>query len=212
MKKWPFVALLLVGSALLGATVLREPVAWAKQIVEAQIVAPLDANGNVKVHEQGTVQVAGTVGVNPASNNVTVDNSAANPVPVSVEQQPLEPVQVSERVSLLEGEFDKQEPLYTVPPGKLLIVEFVSAVGAHTQDTSLVRAEVSVGSGFFTPRVNLPLIEAREAGPFAAAEDVTLYAEAGETVYGRYLHNPGGSAGSTLNCDFTVVGRLVDAT
>jgi hypothetical protein len=212
MKKWHFVVLLLVGSALLGATVLREPIAWAKQIVEAEIVAPLDANGNVKVHEQGTAQVAGTVGINGAANNVTVDNSAASPVPVTVQQQPLEPVQVTGTVSIHEGEFDQQEPLYTVPAGKLLIIDFVSASGGHTQDTAIARAEVQVGAGFFTPRVNLPLIEARDAGPFAAAEDVTLYAQAGQTVYGRYLHNPGPSSGSILNCNFTVVGHLVDAT
>ena len=58
MKKSSFVVLLLVGATVLGATVLREPIAWAAQAVDAQIIGPLDANGNVKVHEQGTASVA----------------------------------------------------------------------------------------------------------------------------------------------------------
>ena len=56
MKKWSFVALLLVGATILGATVLREPIAQAAQSTAATIVGPLDANGNVKVHEQGTAK------------------------------------------------------------------------------------------------------------------------------------------------------------
>jgi hypothetical protein len=57
MKKWPFVALLLLGSTILGATVLREPIALAAQGVDATIIGPLDGQGNVKVHEQGTAAV-----------------------------------------------------------------------------------------------------------------------------------------------------------
>jgi hypothetical protein len=55
MKKWSFVALLLVGATVLGATVLREPVAWAAQTMDAKIIGPLDGNGNVRVAQQGTV-------------------------------------------------------------------------------------------------------------------------------------------------------------
>jgi hypothetical protein len=43
MKKWPFIALLLVGATLLGATVLREPIANAAQSISAHITGPLDA-------------------------------------------------------------------------------------------------------------------------------------------------------------------------
>lgn len=73
MKKWSFVALLLIGATILGATVLREPIASAAQGVSANITSPLDANGNVAVHEKGTanvnvtndpVHVSGTVNVN----------------------------------------------------------------------------------------------------------------------------------------------------
>jgi hypothetical protein len=57
MKKWSFVVLLVMGAMILGATVLREPIAHAAQTTATTIVGPLDANGNVKVHEQGTVTV-----------------------------------------------------------------------------------------------------------------------------------------------------------
>jgi hypothetical protein len=57
MKKWPFAALLVVGAAILGATVLREPIAKAAQVVDANIIGPLDTAGNLKVHEQGVAQV-----------------------------------------------------------------------------------------------------------------------------------------------------------
>jgi hypothetical protein len=68
MKKWSFLALLLIGATILGSTVLREPIASAAQSVDANIIGPLDGQGNVKVHEQGTANVAvnGSVAVRPA--------------------------------------------------------------------------------------------------------------------------------------------------
>jgi len=70
MKKWLFAIGLVAASLLLGGTVLREPIAYAAQSVGATIVGPLDSNGNVMVHEQGTADVNvthGTVSVAPSS-------------------------------------------------------------------------------------------------------------------------------------------------
>src|SRR6266540_2398383 len=51
-------ALMLIGlGVFLGTTIFREDIAYAAQLVSADIVGPLDAQGNVKVHEQGTVNV-----------------------------------------------------------------------------------------------------------------------------------------------------------
>jgi hypothetical protein len=51
-------ALMLIGvGVFLGTTVFREELAHAAQLVSAEIVGPLDAEGNVKVHEQGTANV-----------------------------------------------------------------------------------------------------------------------------------------------------------
>jgi hypothetical protein len=97
MKKSSFVVLLLVGATVLGATVLREPIAWAAQAVDANIVAPLDANGNLKVHEQGTAAV-----------NVT--NSS---IPV---HQAGEPVTIQ---PLIEN--------FQVPANKRLLIQYVNA-------------------------------------------------------------------------------------
>lgn len=49
MHKWRFVVLLLVGATILGATVLREPVAWATQNLAVTITGPVDEQGNVMV-------------------------------------------------------------------------------------------------------------------------------------------------------------------
>jgi hypothetical protein len=89
MRKAIAVAFLLVlGSAVLGATVLREPIAQAASPFSNVIIANtesspvpvkeqnVDTNGNVRVHEQGTAAVheQGTAGVHEqgiASVNVT---------------------------------------------------------------------------------------------------------------------------------------------
>ena len=72
MKKLSLAALLLVAATVLGATVLREPVAdAATAVLQSNIVGPLDGNGNVKVHEQGTASVQGTVSSRPAAPGST---------------------------------------------------------------------------------------------------------------------------------------------
>jgi hypothetical protein len=81
MKKWSFVALLIVGATILGATVLREPIAQAGSTVSATIIGPLDGSGNVKVHEQGTAAVheQGTANVNVTNSSVpTHEQGTAN--------------------------------------------------------------------------------------------------------------------------------------
>jgi hypothetical protein len=61
--------LLILASAVLGATALREPLAWAAPPITSVFVTNdeaspipareqnLDANGNIKIHEQGTANV-----------------------------------------------------------------------------------------------------------------------------------------------------------
>jgi hypothetical protein len=73
----------MIGLALiLGATVLRESVAWAAEVVDAHITN-LDPNGNIMVHEQGTASVTGTVGLDPGANTVKLDASANAARPVA---------------------------------------------------------------------------------------------------------------------------------
>ena len=54
MSKYVFVAAGLLVAMGLGATVFSDPIAQAAQTVSATIIGPLDGNGNVAVHEQGT--------------------------------------------------------------------------------------------------------------------------------------------------------------
>jgi hypothetical protein len=70
MKKL-LVVILVLAATLLGATALREPIAAAAQSVGANITGPLDGQGNVRVHEQGTASVnvanSPTVRLDPTS-------------------------------------------------------------------------------------------------------------------------------------------------
>jgi hypothetical protein len=58
----------LLALAAFAVFVLRQPIAGGTEIVGAKILGPLDAGGNLKVHEQGiaTTKVAGQVAVNVA--------------------------------------------------------------------------------------------------------------------------------------------------
>ena len=94
MRKALVVALLLVGSAALGATVLREPLAQAASPFTNVIVGNtstnpvpvaeqnLDGNGNVKVHEQGTANV------NVTNSSVPVSAAQSGPWDVSLDGTP----------------------------------------------------------------------------------------------------------------------------
>jgi hypothetical protein len=76
MQKYAMVAAGIAVSLVLGATVFKERVAWAAQSVDANITN-VDANGNVKVHEQGTanVIVQGTPTVNVAQRVLRRDHA-----------------------------------------------------------------------------------------------------------------------------------------
>ena len=81
MRRQTFIGALMLISlgVLLGTTVLRDEIAQAAQLVSADIVGPLDAQGNVKVHEHGTadvnvtnraLSVSGTVNVHATTTKI----------------------------------------------------------------------------------------------------------------------------------------------
>jgi hypothetical protein len=78
MKKWTFITLLILGATILGSTVLREPIANAAQSVDANIIGPLDGQGNVKVHEQGTANVNVTNSTVPVHEQGTTNVKASD--------------------------------------------------------------------------------------------------------------------------------------
>jgi hypothetical protein len=83
-------ALVLIGAGVaLGTTVFREGMAHAAQLVSAEIVSPLDARGNVKVHEQGIADVNvtnRTVPVTVANTSLSIQQ-AGEPVALHVTSQ-----------------------------------------------------------------------------------------------------------------------------
>jgi len=118
MSKVIAVAFLLVCAALLGGTVLREPVASAAQSIGATIVGPLDAQGDVKVHEQGTASVSGTVGLSPSADTVKIDPSANAVTPVSAPSDTLGQIVGAAAAAGQEG----TTPLNEVVDASLLVV------------------------------------------------------------------------------------------
>jgi hypothetical protein len=114
MKKWSFVALLLVGATILGSTVLREPIARAAQSLDATIVGPLDGQGNVKVHEQGTANV----------QEQNLDRLGDIKVH---EQGRVSTRSDNDEVSITK-KMDCSGNFYTVPTGRKLVIEYISAV------------------------------------------------------------------------------------
>jgi hypothetical protein len=114
MKKWSFVALLLLGATILGSTVLREPIARAAQSLDATIVGPLDGQGNVKVHEQGTANV----------REQNLDRLGDIKVH---EQGRVSTRSDNDEVSITK-KMDCGGDFYTVPTGRKLVIEYIGAV------------------------------------------------------------------------------------
>jgi hypothetical protein len=75
-KIWVASAAVTIG-LVLGATVLRERIAWAAQVVDAIIIGPLDSNGNVRVHEQGVLSARPALNANSIQMSSYVAASAA---------------------------------------------------------------------------------------------------------------------------------------
>jgi len=106
MKEWQFVVLLLVGASVLGATVLREPIAHAASPFENVIVANTKDNP-VPVAEQGTVNANITnsrVAVGPAVAAKTASLSPITAAALSAVNRPLTSGTVN--ASLVEIQFD----------------------------------------------------------------------------------------------------------
>jgi hypothetical protein len=163
MKKLSLAALLLVVGTLLGATVLREPVADAATATLNVFVSndsshpvPVretntDTGGNIKVHEQGTAAVRS------ADEEVSVTQSV-----------------VQELTTTCRGD------VYTVPAGKELVVEYLSAWVPDTVGNP------TAAEGFFEVEGTLMLLpvkfERQAFDTFAASEAVHYVFPAGARI------------------------------
>jgi len=155
MKKWIFVALLVVGATILGATVLREPIASAAQTVDANIIGPLDGQGDIRVHEQGTaavnaqqaggwsVGISGTpsVKLDPAGNTVQVASSGQPLAVRDVNEPAFQPFH--KRVIAVAPPGTGKCESFTTPVGVRLALQYVSAlVNSDPGDHVLVFIEI----------------------------------------------------------------------
>jgi hypothetical protein len=178
--------LLVLLSVVLGATVFREPVAWAAQAVDATIIGPLDGNGNVRVHEQGTANVRVT------------DNPARSPF---VTVRPL---------SLADGDASAFGPVATVPLGKRLVIDYISGrMNVPTGQTGafeLTAQDGQTGLYFF------PATFVGTSGGFNSlymSETTQIYADSGQRVEAG-CRRFGPSLAGSGSCQLTVSGHFVD--
>jgi hypothetical protein len=220
MKKLSVVVLLLAGT-IIGATLLREPIANAAQSVSATIAGPLDANGDVRVHEQGTasVSVAGsaTVRVDPDGNTVKLDsgangvrvtNAADEPVPTRDTENPArQQFNEMEQIGIPSGSASGSA-LFHLPQGKYLVITHVSG-----------QAELPAGQHplfqlqFATFKHFLPFTLV--VSPGAPYRDLWNLDEPLQVIYGpassvtAYLSRS--DTGGVVDADVTISGYLVNA-
>jgi hypothetical protein len=222
MKKAAVVALLLVGATILGATALREPIASAAQSISANITGPLDANGNVKVHEQGTALVgitgvpdvkldatANSVKLDPAANGVRITNADDAPVPTRDTENPARQ-QFNDMVHIeIPSGSASGSGQFQLPQGKYLVITHVSG-----------QAELDPGQH---PLLQLQFATFKHFLPFtlvvspgAPYRDLWQLSEALDVIYGPASHVTAylsriDTAGAA-DADVTLSGYLVDAS
>lgn len=187
-------ALVVAAAMLLGATVLREPIALAAQSVAAEIIGPLDGNGNVRVHEQGTA-------------NVNVTNGSLK---VTTDEVPYEHTVFFNQTDQTCTQFVCNVSFPAVPAGKRLIITYASARWALTAGGNGATVSLGVnGNGINQPQILLPAAVLSGTVNWVAAGPVTFYAKAGDvptmSLQGQFTQPVSNTAVAAM------VGHLVDA-
>ena len=152
MRKWQVVTLLVVTASMLGATVFREPVAFAAQLVNATITSPLDPQGDVAVHEQGVASVQVT--------NAELAVRQGTPFSIMVK---------------------KPADRFTVPADKRLVIEYVNSFSGTAQVASLIVGHVEPGQGGI-PEQDHALRGLPYSDGYIISERVTIHAGPGKQV------------------------------
>jgi hypothetical protein len=143
---------------------------------------------------------------------VTVSNSD----PISVVEDFREIVRIAEQGVIRPHETQApcgDEPAFTVPAGKLLIVEH-SSVRATLGVTLILSLELVAVSAASSHEVTLPYGTLTPGGTvFASSTPVTFYALEGETVFTRITRGAQGSTGGPdIDVRCSITGRLVNAS
>lgn len=196
------VALALLAAGAGAATLLGVGSAGAGQTPTSQNVREqnLDAQGNIKVHEQGTPQVSLTgsprVGLDPTlgntvkidtnANRVQVDQPASQPFLTQAADNPaFTPVEVTRTDDTGAAVLD----LYTVPAHEVLVIEEFSAetraASAPTPDPGLRYAFLanSVGNLKFA----MPLTDPANQGTSVGSMQTRIYLQPGDDVVCQFF-------------------------
>lgn len=169
--------------------------------------------GSVSVANTPTVTFApgASVGIDPASNTVQLANTAASPVPVvniNDAGQPFQAgasiTQAGTNVSLLD--------IATVPTGKRLVIEFISATGQVPVGQHVELMEINTVTDPFGGLTHQLLVHAQPPAVigdslFRANQQLRLYANAGSQV--KALFRRSSNAGNGVFV-VTISGYLVD--
>jgi hypothetical protein len=178
---------LLATSAVLGGTVFRQQVADAANLMSVFVTndsahpVPVreqntDANGNIKVHEQGTanVSVQGTPGVTIANTTVPVHEQGTAAVRPSEDEVGITSLFQNSQGGNCGG------VLYSVPSGQELIVQYLSAENGHIAGGS--NATLVSGSVGATG-LDLPLVfQPQGSHAFIASQQVHFVFPSGTHV------------------------------
>jgi hypothetical protein len=170
-------------SVFLGATVFREDIAQAAQAVSAEIVGPLDAQGNVKVHEQGIAAVK----LDRDGNVVRIASSSSAPVVVDeVDTPTFEPWQ-------REGENHVE---LAVPAGRVAVVDYVSGRCFSNTAIDIAMSGITVTTTEDGNEVRHFVPSAYQHVPTgfnysgATGEMVRIYADGGTTIEAQVAGAP----------------------
>lgn len=174
-----------------AAVILSPTRAPAPQSPPSAPVTVVNTTANpVPVIQQGPVTLNGTPNVNIANTpNVNVANTAASPVLVrSVDSGSAEPVEASVAFPSGRGTSVIAGSLYTVPAGKRLVVEHVSAVCSVRTGTRLEYASIgTLPAGNGGPALYLiPVLTGPSSlggDSFVISQAVKFYVSAGEQLY-----------------------------
>jgi hypothetical protein len=198
-------------AAVLAGTLFAGQDASTAETPKVQVVAEqnLDAQGLVRVHEQGTanVNVTGTplVNLGPGANGVRVTNPNANPVPVrDVDTDSRERVNLVKELHVQAGEPNLNFQILTVPLGKRFVIEYVDA---RVRTGAAATPFVSITTNAIEHNVVMFHQGDIAGADFSVgAQVVSLYAEPQTLVSGYFLRSPqvGGEVTVSLS------GYLVD--
>jgi hypothetical protein len=123
---------------------------------------------------------------------------------------PTEPVQFGTTVAAKSSAGEESQTAYTVPTGKRLVIEFVSASYEQQASDEFAHTSFSIGNGpkFYVPLSNITGRGSNYDFLNTGAEDVHVYAKAGDTVMARVEHQTLIEPGSAT---FSFSGYLVNS-